>query len=413
MAILERPDAPPLRAAAVWQAFDSQSLTNGLVTFLFATTGPLAIILAVASGGGLSSAEIASWLFGSYAVGGVLSIGFSIVYRQPLGLGWTIPGTVLLGPALGHLSLAECVGAYYASGLLILLLGLSGLVGRAMRAIPLPIVMGMVAGVFLPLGLGLVRSFEQAWSIALPMLAAFLAVSLRPGLARRLPPVLAALAAGGLAVWAGGGHQAGGAALELAFVRPLLIRPEFSWQAMGELVVPLAITVIAIQNAQGFFVLRNAGYRPPENALTVGCGLGSFAMAAVGSVPACVVGPGNAILNQSGEKDRRWAGGVLFGLLTLLFGLVSPITAGLGLLLPPAFIGMLGALALLPALQQSFVAAFTGGFPLGALVAFLVTVSGVSILNVGAGFWGLVAGLLASALLERDAFARHRGRAAG
>jgi benzoate membrane transport protein len=38
---------------------------------------------------------------------------------------------------------------------------------------------------------------------------------------------------------------------------------------------------------------------------------------------------------------------------------------------------------------------------LGALTAFLVTLSGISILHIGAPFWGLVFGVATSWLLER------------
>ena len=56
-------------------------------------------------------------------------------------------------------------------------------------------------------------------------------------------------------------------------------------------------------------------------------------------------------------------------------------------------------------LQAAFIAAFRTRFSLGALVSFLVTVADVPILNIGAAFWGLIAGLLVSYLLERPDFA--------
>jgi benzoate membrane transport protein len=43
---------------------------------------------------------------------------------------------------------------------------------------------------------------------------------------------------------------------------------------------------------------------------------------------------------------------------------------------------------------------------LGALVTFLVTVADLAILNIGAPFWGLLAGLTISRLLERGDFVR-------
>jgi benzoate membrane transport protein len=38
----------------------------------------------------------------------------------------------------------------------------------------------------------------------------------------------------------------------------------------------------------------------------------------------------------------------------------------------------------------------------------VVTVSDISVLNIGAAFWGLTAGLAISMLLERTDFAEHR-----
>ena len=87
-------------------------VANAVAAFLFASSGPLAIILATGIKGGLTEAQIASWLFGAPAINGVVSIGYCLYWRQPLVLLWTIPGTVLVGPALGHFSFAEVIGAY-------------------------------------------------------------------------------------------------------------------------------------------------------------------------------------------------------------------------------------------------------------------------------------------------------------
>jgi hypothetical protein len=69
--------------------------------------------------GGLSEAQLASWIFGVFVVNGLISIAFSAHWRLPLAFAWTIPGTVLVGPALAHLSFAEVVGAYLVTGALI------------------------------------------------------------------------------------------------------------------------------------------------------------------------------------------------------------------------------------------------------------------------------------------------------
>ena len=57
---------------------------------------------------------------------------------------------------------------------------------------------------------------------------------------------------------------------------------------------------------------------------------------------------------------------------------------------------------MLRALQGAFVTAFSKKFTVGALIAFVVTVADISVANIGAAFWGLLAGIVVSLTLERD-----------
>jgi benzoate membrane transport protein len=370
---------------------------NAIVAFLFACTGPVAIILSVGAQGHLRESDIASWIFGAFFINGLLSITLSAVYRQPLVFLWSIPGAVLVGPALGHLTLAEVIGASLATGLLMLLLGLSGWVKRAMEAVPLPIVMAMVAGVFLRFGVGLVFAFRDGLAIAASMTAVWLALTVWKS---RVPPLVAALAAGALVIAAQGTFRP--AATLFAFAAPNLYVPAFSWSAMVELVIPLAITVLVVQNGQGVAVLTANGHQPPVNTITAACGLGSILIGLAGSVSTCLTGPVNAILSAGGERGRQYTSALLVAALAMAFGLLAPFFTRLLLATPPAFIATLAGLAMLRVLQTAFTISFAGRFSLGALVCFLVTVADISIYRIGAPFWGLVFGLAVSWLLERD-----------
>ena len=402
---LEKPGAPPATLREALADFGGTYFVSALVAFIFAASGPVAIILAVGTRGGLSAADLSSWIFGSFFVNGLISIAFCWIYRQPLVFFWTIPGTVLVGPALGHLSFPEVIGAFLATGLLMAVLGVSGWVRRAMEAVPMPVVMGMVAGVFLRFGLDLVYAVRDDFWISAPMIAAFVVLSALPALGRRVPPLIAALAVGALMIAALGRFElSAGAALGMA--QPNLYAPVWSWQAMVELVVPLAITVLVVQNGQGTAVLRAAGHAPPINAVTIACGVGSMVTALVGTVSTCLTGPVNAIISGSGEKHRHYSAGILVGLLALAFGLFSPVFTHLMLATPKAFIAALAGLAMLRVLQTAFTVAFKDRFSLGALVTFLVTVADVAIFNIGAPFWGLVIGFATSWLLERSDFSR-------
>ncbi|MZR11630.1 benzoate transporter [Maritimibacter sp. DP07] len=379
---------------------------NAFVAFLFAASAPVAIILSAGVHGGLTEVDLASWIFAAFVVNGALSIGMSVAFRQPLAFFWTIPGTVLVGTALESMSLAEVVGAYLLTAALLLVLGLTGWVKAAMDRLPMPIVMGMVAGVFVQFGLDWILAFETDFVLVAAMTATFFALTAMPRAQKVFPPMIGVLIVG-LAILA---YQGNGAAPALngdrIFAAPQLYAPEFTLAATLELVVPLAITVIAAQNAQGIVILRAAGHTPPVNAITTACGGASLVAAAFGSVSSCLTGPSNAILVSGGARERQWLAAVLLGSFAILFGVFAPVVTSLLLATPAAFLSTLAGLALLRTLQAAFQTSFGPTFPLGGLVAFLVTLAGLPIFNIGAPFWGLVFGLLASLLLERDSFAK-------
>ena len=404
--LIERPPRPLTGPRRLRRDLGLLYAANGLIGLIFAATGPVAVILAVGSRGGLSPAELASWIFGVFFLNGLLTAGACWLYRQPLAFFWTIPGTVLVGPALTHLSWPEVVGAFYGTSVLMLLLGLSGWVRRAMAAVPMPIVMGMVAAVFLRFGTDLVHALHDDLMIAGPMVAVFILLSVRPR--AWAPPIIVALLVGAVVIALTGRFSPGPADATGLLAAPVWQAPVWSTQAMIELVVPLAITVLVVQNGQGIAVLRAAQHDPPVNVLTIACGVWSALAAAVGAISTCLTGPTNALLTASGERSRHYTAGICCGLLAMVFGLFAPALTRLMLAAPAAFIATLAGLAMLRVLQAAFVTAFRTQFTLGALVTFVVTIADVSILNIGAAFWGLVAGLAVSFLLERPDFTASR-----
>ena len=383
--------------------FGPTYVTNGFIGWLFAATGPVAITLSVATGAGLREAEIASWLFGIFFINGVITILFCLRYRQPLAFFWTIPGTVLVGPALAHLSFPQVIGAYYATGVLMVFLGATGWVRRAMRWLPMPIVMGMVAGVFLRFGLDLVRSLQLDVAIAAPMIVVWLLLSAMPKLGRRMPPLIGALLIGVIVI-AGLGRFDVTRLGALELVRPVFQIPQWSVAAMIELVVPLAITVLVVQNGQGIAIVTAAGHEPPINAIGVASGVGAILSATVGAISSCLTGPTNAILTSSGARERQYTAGIVTGVLAIGFGLLAPAFTRLLLNAPKAFIMALAGLAMLRVLQTAFVTAFATRHTLGALVCMIVTLADIPLFNIGAAFWGLVAGFIVSWLMERSDF---------
>ena len=400
--MFEKPQDTFLSWKTILRDSERNVLSNAFVAYLFMLTGPMAILLGAAQAGGLTEGEMISWLFAGIGLGGVFTIVLSLLYRQPISIAWSLPAAAIVGASLQHLSFPEVVGAYVVTGVVITVISLTGVAKKGMQLIPVPIIMGMVAGVFLPFCLKLITTFAIDPWLAAITIGSFFIISSSRKYAGVLPPVLVAALAGVLLI--GLRQDFSTAPLEFSIVQPVIYLPVFNMKAMLELVVPLTISVIGIHNTQGIAILKKEGYDPPVNIMTLTCGLGSVAMGLLGSVPTCITGPATAILNSSGKKESRYVGSLCLGTIMIIFALFAPVAIGLALMAPANLIALLGGLALLRVLQDAFQNAFANRFTLGALMAFMVTVSNVTFFNIGSAFWGLVAGCILSLIMERQDF---------
>ena len=380
------------------------TVSHGFMGWVFSITGPMLILLSVAEQGNLPTEITVSWISIGYSVGGVTSWILSLHYRQPLTAAITIPGMVLVGTALGHVTFPEVIGAYLVTGGLLIIIALSGKIKPVMDWFPIPIAMAMVAGVFLPFGLNIITAWAKDPWVSVPTTLIFLAISFFPKSVRAFPPVLGAILVGLLMAAVTG--QTHFELFELKFGKLLWINPVWSLSAIAELSIPLLLSVVAVHNAQGTMLLRMAKFQPPLNAMTWACGLGTLMNALFGSAPTCITGPVTAIIspNSAGPLEGRYAAGVVVGTLWLISAVLAPVVVSGREILPALLINLLAGLALFSVLGNAFVGAFRGNHRLGALTCFMVTVSQISFWNVGSPFWGLVAGLSVSAILEPKDF---------
>ncbi|MDO5512937.1 benzoate/H(+) symporter BenE family transporter [Corynebacterium sp.] len=396
---IERPHLPRPSLREILRDAGPQEVGNGLVALIFSASGPIAVILAAAAAGNLSADETSSWIFGAFLGNGLLTLFLTWLYRYPQAYFWTIPGTVIAGDALTHLSFGEVIGAYLATGVLVFLLGWSGLIGRIMAALPPTIVMAMVAGIFLRFGLELVTAATGDPWLAIPMIVIFVGLSVVPRVAAVAPPVaIAALL--GTAIAIASGRLGSGILDDGIITTPVFTAPEFSLAAMIELVIPLAVTVVIVQNGQGIAVLRAAGHKPGVNLAAAASGLVSIPMAFIGNVTTCLTGPTNALVTSGPNRERHYAAAMVTALGAIAVGLFAPAFVGFMLAMPASFIAALAGIAMLTPLKNAFVAGFSGSFSTGALVCFLVTVSELQILGLSAPFWGLVFGCLIAWLMD-------------
>ncbi|GBO90421.1 benzoate/H(+) symporter BenE family transporter [Marinobacter salsuginis] len=399
------------RAADSWfrsllQSLNVKSVSAGVVAALFGCSGPALIVISAAEAGNLSSGQTVAWLLAIYFVGGLISLIMALRYRQPVTGAYSIPGAAIMIGALATIPFTEAVGAFIMSGVIVLLLGISGVVGRIMSWLPMPIVMAMIAGALIRFGTGAVQAVESMPLIAGAAAVAFFASA---RLTKAIPPVLTAAIVGfGIALATGSVQPAD---VDIAFVAPEMTMPTFTLNGLLAIAIPLAALVIGAENAQATGVLMAEGYKPPVNAMTTISGIGGMVAGVIGGHNANIAGPMTAICSseQAGDdKSKRYGATVVNGVLFCSFGLFAGAAVPFILALPKALIGAVAGLAMIGVLIAAFQQAFSkaAGHQIGSMVALLVAMSGISLLGISSPFWALVFGILVSLLLSEQVPAR-------
>ncbi|MGB9804451.1 benzoate/H(+) symporter BenE family transporter, partial [Desulfofundulus sp.] len=241
-------------------------LTTGLIGALFSSMGPGMIVMNAAKQGKLSDDIAVSWIFAIFFFAGLATMFMSLYYRTPVVIAYSIPGSVLIGKYLASGgSIYEAVGVYIAIAVIVLVLTGTGAIKNVIKCIPVPIMLGMVAGVLLSFGLNAFSSALTVPSIYGIMLAIFFVWYYFKGLSSKIPGVVVAMIVGAILIKVSGLSKAVPITWEIA--KPVVIFPEFNFKSLIELGVPLFFMVVGVQNIQAIGVLLSRGYNPPVNAM--------------------------------------------------------------------------------------------------------------------------------------------------
>jgi benzoate membrane transport protein len=402
----------------VWKHMTIATVGSGVVAWFFGATKAL-IILKIAETNGLDPAVTASWIFMLYLTSGLIGIFLVLHYRIPIGMAWPIPAAVFIGNSLANkMPLPEIFGSFFLVGAIVAILGWSGLVTRIMKLCPTPIVMGMIAGVFIKFGIDIVKpvtdsSANMIW-IWLITFVTFIAVARTRWLSEKFPATLAALIGGTIAVAAFG--EAKIDAFHVSMPNVAYQGIAFTFRGFLELTIPTVLTIIGANNMQAFGVLMVQGYTPPVSAITTTGGLGAMLNACFGASTSSVAGPTTALLvdPSAGPKEGRYAAGFVNAVLWVVFAFFATAVVAITNVVPRPFIEMVAGLAMLGVLVSSFGTAFGGKHRIGAIFALLIANWNGVVLGIGGPFWALVAGVILSRLFEPGDFsADDSGKATG
>jgi benzoate membrane transport protein len=393
-----------MKTAATFRDFNAAAFWAGISTFIFMVFGPLTVQISVIQEFGLPDAQARSWIVITWLTAGVCSFPFILYYRQPIGIGWTLPGLVYMGSLAGRFSFEEFVAANLVAGIALIILGLLGVGSRVIHLVPLPILMGMFAASIVGFITRMVESTAADFAIAGPMILAYLVGRVLNN--QRIPAVGLAVLVGGFLIVVLDRLGASSAALEM----PALVAPgfRFSIEAILTISIPMVVLVIGLGNVQGIGFLLGQGYKVPTNQLTTVVGGMSVLNAIFGGHPAAMTRVSSAMLGgpSAGPLEKRyWAAIVAFIFVIGVAATTGPLLAFVEIV-PAVYILVVAGLAIFASFEDALVRAFSGGLRTGAAVAFGVTLSTFVVVGIPSAFWAMLAGLAASLLLERQELLR-------
>lgn len=391
-----------------------KSVTQGIVTGVAGWCFAL-LLYAYGNDCGWPRETVVSWIFACWGLGCLNGLILSLKYKTPIPGAWSISGAAIaVSGVTAGLSLPQLCTGYLLSGIIVFLLGISGIVSRVMKFIPMPIVMGMTAGCLFKFGTNIVQYLFN-WSSDLSqtsnvqmLVIGLLAIAAWVVFTRlkipAIPPVLAALVIVVVGVLVCGLYDTSALA-GLKWSGPKFVG--YSFKGFGNvfisITIPLTLLVIGAENTQAVGVLQGQGYEPPVKAMTVISGIGGVIASLFGGHNANIAGPMTAMTAspESGSKEDRYAAAVICMIFTSFVAIFASIVVPFLDTMPINLIYIIGGLSLIGVILSSLQDAFKAGrFQLSAVIAFIIALSQLSFLGIGSAFWSLLIGVIIAVVVE-------------
>ena len=350
------------------------------------------------AGAGASPAQAASGLMSVTLFQGIATIILTLRTRNPITAAWSTPGAALLVSASASGSWPAAVGAFFVTGVLIVVTGLWPHLADLIRRIPQPIAQAMLAGVVLHLVLAPFPALLTDPVAMAPVLLVWL-VMLRRSPRWATPAAFVAAAAVIVVHLSTSGRSIDASAL---IPVPVWTMPEFTLQAAIGIALPLYLVTMASQNIAGVAVLNSFGYEVPWRPTMFVTGIGTVLGAASGghAINLAAISAALAAGPEAGPKHRRWIASLTAGIVWACLAFVAPAAAALVNLAPEGVVAVVAAVALLPTLGGSLSGAMAvPSDRIAAGITFAVAASGIAPLNVSSAFWALLAGIVAHGVL--------------
>lgn len=361
----------------------------------------LSIPVSVATRINLSPEEFSSWIVALYGVPAIAGIILSYRYQQPLLFTGNVFIMIFFASVGDDFAYTDFVGASILAGLVVTVVSLLGMVDRLSRAIPPPVVLGLLAGAVLPYVVDVFSMLDEEPLMIGGTVVAYLA-SFR-FLDRRVPAVLPALIVGtALAAISG---KMGDLPQTIPAPSIVLLTPTASVESIVAL-TPVLVMLLTVQaNIPSIVFLRTQGYAPPERRLNTLSGIITTIVSFAGPTGVSLSLPATSLIAgaHAGEKRFRHRAVYISSAAVVILALFSGIAADLTSILPLDLMLAIAGLAIVSMLTNALREVTAGPLTLGPIFAFAISLSDISLLGFGPFFWGLVGGATISMLLEGEA----------
>ena len=374
------------------------AIVAGFVAMMTGYTSSLVLMFQAGQAAHLTDAQISSWIWALSIGMAVCTIGLSLRFRAPIVIAWSTPGAALLVSSLPHVAYPEAIGAFIVCAALLTVVGLTGWFDKLMKKIPAGIASALLAGILFEIGIEIFRAAQFQTALVLVMFFTYLIIKrLAPRYAIVTTLVVGTIAAGALGLL-------DFSRFHVALAHPVFTMPAFSVAASVSIGIPLFVVAMASQNVPGIAVLRADGYTTPSAPLISTTGIASLLLAPFGShginlaaiTAAICTGP-----EAHENRDKRYTAALWCGIFYLIAGTFGATISALFASLPKALVVSVAALALFGSIMSGLANAMQDVKQReAALVTFMVTASGLTLLSIGSAFWGLVAGVLTQLVLN-------------
>ena len=370
----------------------AKNIASGTISGLLAITGSSLIILEAARNGGYDAAETASWIFATFFFGGLFSILLPLYHKMPLTGAHSISGITYLMTVTPLFAYTELIGGFFISGLLIFLLGVTGLFSKIINILPKEIIFAMLAGMILNTLVHLSVQFTSSIWIVISAMIGFLLVS---QCLKNIPAIFGALLFAAIALLIGDGLPSIQAETEANFFQ--FYQPEFSIAGVFLIGLPLALLLLSNDIIVGVNELVKNKFAIPANRIVSLSGLFSITGSFFGSHCTNLAGVMTSICSNAsaGKKAYRYMASVISGFILMLFAFASPILIPFILELPDALPAIIAFLALFGIFTSSLKASVKHKtLNIATIPTMVISASPLTFYSLNGPLIGLSVGLL-------------------